>query len=491
MGEKLKWLMQTLNISGIELADHLGVDYSIVSKWRTGKRVLKYRSAHAKKLATFMLTSPAEKEGRIVRNMLKERYPELDADDQSKLENALCLWLTVHEKPELSDTADDMDITGIFSVQVETALGIKNAFREQYRFFHMLQEMQPGQLVTITDFGAVSWTGVDIAQIEETVQETLRSLDCGHRFRIVDQITETYRPWDFMFRFIPVYLHENVTSYFYRDPQPSPLRQNMYIVEGRAALTISSTQADPELVITSFYQQPEYVQFYDSINASIMEGSHLMIQTMRDQHIHELLDIIDAHMKSSRLLYMINRKPTFRNMTQELLREILEQNHVSAADQELCLSAGRKSTSIRGRCKSRQIYDLDAIEALADKEEIIEYDLSAILGRKIKLNQQQFLCQLEHLKQNIRDDEYSLVLYPFSKLKMDTPPPFNIIVQDDSLSAAWDVEKYSRRMYSEDLSIVNGFYQYAQSVWDHIPPVSKTEEWCKRQIDRILATHQR
>lgn len=489
MGEKLKWLMQALNISGIELADHLGIDYAIVSKWRTGKRLLKYRSAHVKKLATFILSSPTEREAHLVQRLLKETYPDLDDNNQEQLESAFCVWLTVPKKPESIDTADDTDITGIFSVQVETTLGIDNAFREQSRFFHLLRGMEQGQVVTVADFGAVGWANVDISLIEQTVRETLKSLACGHHIRIVDQITETYRPWDFMFRFIPIYLNENVTSYFYRDPKPSPLRQNMYLIEGRAALTISSTPADPERIISSFYRQPEYVTFYDSINTTIMEDSQLMIQTMQAQHIHELLDIIDSHIKSSRLLYMINRLPTFRNMTQELLEEILENNGVDYAEKRLCLSAGRKSTAIRGRCKSRQIYDLDALETLAEQDDFIEYDLSTILGRQIKMTKQQFFRQLEYLKKNIRDDEYSLVLYPFSKLKMETPPPINIIVQDDSLSAAWDVEKYSRRMYSEDLSIVNGFYQYAQSVWEHIPPVSKTEEWCKKQIDRLLTAH--
>lgn len=488
MGDKLKWLMRALNITGIELADHLGVDYAIVSKWRTGKRTLKYRSPQAQALVSFILSYPAEKESHIVRNMLKEHFPQLDTNNAKQVENALSVWLTVPDEPESIENGRG-DTTGIFSVQVETSLGTQNAFREQTRFFHLLHRMEPGQRITVTDFGAIGWATVDVLLIEETVRETLQVLEQGHSIRIVDQITETYRPWDFMFRFIPIYLNENVTSYFYRDPKPSLLRQNMYLIEGRAALTVSSSPADPELVINSLYQQPEYVRFYDAINAAILEDSHLMIQTMQASHIHELLDIIDSHMKSSRLLYMINRLPTFRNMTQELLQEILDDNGVTPAEQKLCLSARRKSSSIRGRCKSRQIYDLDAIEALAEKPEIVEHDLSTILGRRIKITQKQFLKQLRHIKKNIRDDAYSLVLYPFSKLRMDTPPPFNMIVQDDSLAAAWDVEKYSRRMYSEDLSIVNGFYQYAQSVWEHIPPVSKTEEWCKKQIDRILADH--
>ena len=481
--------MQALNISGVELADHLGIDYAIISNWRTGKRSLKYKSKHTSKLVSYILSSPTESESHIVRDMLKKQHPELDTNDPAQLEHALRIWLTVPKTPDDATAPVKSDTSGFFNVNVETTLGIENMFREQWRFFQLVQKMPPDQMVTVIDFGAINWTSVDISYVEQTIDETLKTIACGHHVRIVDQITETYRPWDYMFRFIPIYLNENVTCYFYRDPQPSPLRQNMFLVEGKSALAVSSTSAYPEYVISSFYRKSEYVKFYDFLSETIMENSHLMIQTMRDEQIHELLDIIDSHIKSSRRLYMVNKRPTFRNMTKELLREILDNNNVTGAQQKLCLSANEKSASIRGRCKSIQIYNLDAFEAMAEQDEIIEYDLSAILGRTITITRQQFLRQLEHLKKNIQLENYTMVVYPFSKLRMDTPPPFNIIVQDDSLSAAWDVEKYTRRMYSEDLSIVNGFYQYAESVWEHIPPVSKTEEWCKKQLDRIITMY--
>ena len=486
MGEKLKWLMNALNISGVELADYLGINYAIISNWRTGKRVLKYQSKHTAKLASYILSSPAEQEGHIVRDMLKKQHPELNADNPAQLEHALRVWLTVPKTPDEMTKTVSPGASVFFNVNVETTLGIENMFKEQWRFFKAVQKLPPGQTVNVIDFGAINWTSVDLSFVEKTVEETLQTIACGHRMRIIDQITETYRPWDYMFRFIPVYLNENVTSYFYRDPQPSPLRQNLFLVEGQSALTVSSTSAYPDYVITSLYRQPEYVRFYDSLSEAIAERSHLMIQTMRDEQIHELLEIIDSHIKSSRRLYMVNKRPTFRNMTNELLREILDSNNVSIPQQKLCLAANEKSTSIRGRCKSIQIYDLDAFEAMAEQDMIVEYDLSAILGRTITITRQQFMRQLEHIKKNVQLEDYTMVIYPFSKLSMDTPPPFNIIVQDDSLSAAWDVEKYTRRMYSEDLSIVNGFYQYAESVWEHIPPVSKTAEWCRKQLDRIL-----
>ena len=428
MGEKLKWLMKALDISGIDLAEGIGVDYSTVSKWRTGKRGLRLRSEYVAKIAEFVLSLKTEREGHIVAGMLAEKNPGLNQKDAAAVCQALCLWLTVPDTPGFEESANLGGPMGTFSVRVESTLGIRNLFEAQRRFFKLLRTMEPGQHITVTDFGAVNWSAVDPAMLTDTVEASLEAIRRGNHMTIIDQITELYRPRENMFQFLPLYLHENVTSYFYRDPLPSPLRQNLYLIEGKAALSVSSTASDGITVLTSFYQDPKYVRFFDAVNATVMQDARLMIETMEVRQIHRLLDIIGSHMKSSRLLYMLNRIPTFRNMSQELLQEILQANGIDTPMQESCLLANEKSAATRGRCRCRQIYDLDAIEAQSRRDDFIEYDLTCITGKTVKITRQQFFRQLEYLKENIRDESYALVLYPFSELKMSAPP-INVIVQ--------------------------------------------------------------
>ena len=305
MGEKLKWLMQALNISGVELSDFLGVDYAIVSKWRTGKRTLKYQSKHSRKVGVpIFWRLRLSSDGHIVRDMLKKLNPELDENDPAQLEHALTIWLTVPKTPEETEAAPPPEKSGFFIVNVETTLGVENMFREQWRFFRSVQEMHPGQTITVIDFSAVNWLSVDISFVEKTVSETLKTIKCGHKLRIIDQITETYRPWDYMFRFIPIYLNENVTAYFYRDPQPSPLRQNIFLrAEGRSApdgvkhLGLPRVRREP-----AYYRQPDYVRFYrrGRRDYAWTESRSARYEPCKTNEIHELLDIIDAHIKSSR-----------------------------------------------------------------------------------------------------------------------------------------------------------------------------------------------
>lgn len=481
-GDRLTWLLRALSLSGKELADRIGVDHSTLSKWRRGVRTLKYTSPYAQKIASLALASPIEQENGVVHRMLCEAYPGLDGDDPERLENALRTWLTVPEQPDAA-LADE-----VFAVPLETSIGIENLFAAQRRLFAMLRDLSDGQEIIVTDFGAVDWAHAGVSRIEDGVRSNIEALGGGrHTMRIIDQVTDTYRPWELMFQWLPMYLQPGVSTWAYYSPAVSPLRQNIILIRGQAALVMSSTAAAPDLVVSSLYRAPEYVRLFGSAVESIRSDSRPMMQVTETSQLISYLHLVESRMKSGCLLYMINRLPTFRTMPPALLDEVLRSNEVTEEQYSLCMEAGRQASATRGRCESRQLYDLDAIRAALSQEYIVDADLTAAVGREIRVTREQLRRQLAFLRESIGTEHYSLALYPFSALEIDTLPPCNLLVQYRSLAAAWDAEQYSRRLYSESPSIVNGFYQYADMVWEQVPLFARTAQDGKHKIDSLLA----
>lgn len=481
-GDRLTWLLRALSLSGKELADRIGVDHSTLSKWRRGVRTLKYTSPYAQKIASLALASPIEQENGVVHRMLCEAYPGLDGDDPERLENALRTWLTVPEQPDAA-LADE-----VFAVPLETSIGIENLFAAQRRLFAMLRDLPDGQEIIVTDFGAVDWAHAGVSRIEDGVRSNIEALGGGrHTMRIIDQVTDTYRPWELMFQWLPMYLQPGVSTWAYYSPAVSPLRQNIILIRGQAALVMSSTAAAPDLVVSSLYRAPEYVRLFGSAVESIRSDSRPMMQVTETSQLISYLHLVESRMKSGCLLYMINRLPTFRTMPPALLDEVLRSNEVTEEQYSLCMEAGRQASATRGRCESRQLYDLDAIRAALSQEYIVDADLTAAVGREIRVTREQLRRQLAFLRESIGTEHYSLALYPFSALEIDTLPPCNLLVQYRSLAAAWDAEQYSRRLYSESPSIVNGFYQYADMVWEQVPLFARTAQDGKHKIDSLLS----
>ncbi|MDO5785323.1 MAG: helix-turn-helix transcriptional regulator [Eubacteriales bacterium] len=482
-GERLNWLIRTMGISGKHLAAQIGVDVSTVSKWRKNRRVLKYDSIYAKRIASWAVQCHMEQTTGIIKHTLQQWDDQLELNTTEQMEDALRLWLTLPKCPA-SETASDIRQP---PTSPAIQLGLEAAFQAQNQLFHLLRDLPDHQEIIMIDLGAVNWSVCSRSMVEETLEYNLNALkNSRHSMIIIDQLTDAYRPRDIMFQWMPAYLQPTVQTYFYRNPKPLPLRQTVLMIRGHAVLTISSSSADSSNIISSLHTEPEYIRLYESMADSLLADSKPMLQTMDVRELTPFLQRIGQHMHSSHLLYMLNECPTFRNMSPELLDEILRDNQISGKLYQECMTAGQQSTATRTRCESRQLYNLDAIEEAMEQEYIVDYDLSAITGKEIRITREQFKKQLLFIRDHLRALHYTLAIYPFSRLNFSFAPPCNMIVQDDSIAAAWDARLYSQRMYSEEMSIVTGFYQYADSLWEQIPHACREESWCRRRIDALL-----
>lgn len=485
-GERLSWLIRTLGSSGKELSASIGIDSSTMSKWRKGKRALRYDSEYAQRIADLAMDSDVERKTGVLTQMLREWQPSLLLESREQRAEALRLWLTLTQQPKAEPTSHQAAIQEQQRASGHW-IGVEKMMEAQNAMFRRMYALPGKQEMIMLDFGAVDWSTCPHRLIEECVQENRRALENPeHSMIILDQLTDTYRPRELMFQWMPIYLQNNVQTYFYRNPKPLPLRQNILLIRGQAVLLVSSTTTSPAGVLSTFLYEPEYVRQYEELADALIADSRPMIEVMETRRLIPFLQQIGQRMRSSHLLYMINQLPTFRNMPPELLDNILHYNQVSGVMYEECMAAGQQSTATRNRCESRQLYNLDAIEEALEQEYIIDYDLSAVVGREIRVTREHLKKQLRFLREHLRAPHYSLTIYPFSRLELHTSPPCNLIVQDDSMAAAWDAGQYTRRMYSEEMSVINGFYQYADSLWEQISPACHAEAWCQRRIDALL-----
>jgi len=82
-GERLSWLIRTLGTSGKDLSEYIGIDKSTMSKWRKGKRTLRYDSEHAQRIAAWAMNSDVERKTGVLTRMLREWQPSLPLESIS------------------------------------------------------------------------------------------------------------------------------------------------------------------------------------------------------------------------------------------------------------------------------------------------------------------------------------------------------------------------------------------------------------------------
>ncbi len=487
-GSRLGYLMKMLDISGKELSQALKIDTTTISKWRNDQRRLTYHSRYTRDLARYFLKKDAESQaapGRIA-GFLKNYIPGLNCDSENQMVDALSLWLTQISAapPDEANRNAARPIRNGYTAPAAIYTGAAGVEEAIARFLEYTLTFPPGREVLFADYRDIDFAAerVDAGRMARLF---IGAAQHGHTVRIIDCATDIFRPYLAVYRWLPMYLSENVEVWRHQDFTRREVRMSTFVLPGEMILNCYAIDSLPGAHHSMLFQDRQTVDFMEASVRGILSNSKKMIETVESADVLSMLRVLDENLKSMQLTFMLNPVPTFRNMPPDLLREILRENAVDGETARVCLEANRQTRAIRDRCRYLQIYDLDALEARVLADTIVDYDLSAICREQIVVSKACFKKHLEFLLGIRNTENYSMVLASFRELDL-IAPTVSIIAQDDSLVVAWDAGRYPRRMYCRDLVMVNGFYAYLEQTWKSIPPICKSDAWREKQFRRMI-----
>ncbi|SFR96229.1 hypothetical protein [Anaeromicropila populeti] len=470
----LSMAMELLNITGKELAAEIGTDTTTISKWRKGQRKLNYHSEYPERIAKYMISERFETQYNKLLERLSDNLYKFDKDDLEEVTKTLGIWLT----DEVKEEELEKDTVKLF-------YGLEGWRTALDEFLKCLEQLEKGEKIYIGDFGDINWNDISKEYEEYIVNKYLHMLEKGHSLVIIDKINHEYKPYITLLRWMSLYLSQKVEVRYIEAEQEEVFQQSIYAVENQVAMIGTTIQDQEKKHLVYLQKDNNSVDFYYQLIRKYEEKSKKLIYTSEVSNPMEMVEIMNKNMQYGKCTYMMNQLPSFRNMSQELLGEILEENHVEKDLKDLCQKVNRKRKEFRKKFFYRQIYDLDSIQEALRKEYIIEYDLSRIIGKEIRISQEQFRRQLEEISQTIYSEQYIMVLASFRKMNLNLKGA-SIIVQDDSVVIAWNSQFYDARIHSTELTFVGGYFNYLNMLWKEIPLISKSGDWTKKQFDWIL-----
>ncbi len=478
-GKRLTYLMDALEISGKEMAETLQIDKTIVSKWRKGHRKLAYKSKYMRPVASYLLQHALEQRREVLSQILPEQADCLQVGEQESAIHALSLWLS--ELPHLSAEEEKKAPNTPMQSLTEVYNG-ENSWRTAATvFFQEVLQVPTGKTITILDFGQVDWSSDNEVSVSAMVSYMQAMLQSGYHVCIIDKITQDYRSWEVIARWLPVYLSKNVEVRYCQKLDSGFMHQNLFYAPNRSALLCTALENQKQINHCVLSREASTVHFYDAVVQTARQNSRRLFETVDASDAAFILQRIDERLKSGQLTYMMNAMPTFRNMPIALVRAILEDNDVPEDVILRCIAVNEKSFSTRKRCECRQIYNLDHIEWALQQESHVSYELTAIVGKTIHVRREFFVEQLQCLQKHCNEMHYSITLASFSALDIQQQT-ISLIVQDDSLAVAWDPQRFTRRIFCTELTAVGGFFRYIENLWNRIPPICKNEAWTRKQF---------
>lgn len=480
---RISYLMELLGISGKELAMEIGTDTTTVSKWRNGQRKLKYRSKYTRKIVTYFLSDTFLLHREKLFSLLKNYNIDISNRAENEIIEMLCVWMT--EEVEDSFIQLEAKCKEDTIVPVEVYSGNEGWFAGAKSFWDYVIELPPGQTVYIGDFGDVQWDALGQTAVREMVSSIYRCVKRGHKVIIIDKMTDEYKPYVVILRWLPIYLQKGVEIKYFQKDMKEFYKKSVYAVENHIALVGMSLEKEKADNLTMVHRDEISVSFYYKMIASIANNSKQLIFTSKLSNTMKMVEIMKENFNPMKLTYMIHHMPTFHNMPVSLLEEILKDNEVSEQQMELCLLVNEKRREIRNQCNYIQIYDLDALEEAIQKDYIVDYELSKVLGKEARIKKDQFREHLKYLAKITTTSTYTMVLTSFKELNLNVDNT-SIIVQDDSIVIAWNAQLHDRRMYCKELTVVGGYFNYLREIWNRIPAISKNDNWTTKQLNRML-----
>ena len=98
-------LLKTFHITGMEMAEALHVDSSLISKWRTNKRKFRANSQIFEQMIEYVMSLDKASDYAEVRKLLEEDYPDVNAVSKDRLKLYLKKWLIKAVKVEATEVS--------------------------------------------------------------------------------------------------------------------------------------------------------------------------------------------------------------------------------------------------------------------------------------------------------------------------------------------------------------------------------------------------
>lgn len=479
---RLGLLMNSLDVSGKDLATALHVDDSLVSKWKNNHRPLTPDSPYLSLIAQILLDAE-KKRGTKVINMLFTPFANTEnlVTKKAKI-NCLCQWLTGHTPAQNPDKIGKKPskIQDLSSYNTQTHIWQGNKGRRKAVLMFLSQTLlmpKPIELLLVSQ-EPLNWLTEDQAFLRKWQKLLIEILHKGHKIQIIHSVNRSLASLDSILDYwLPLHLTGQVKSWFHPVYGDLPYYLTMFIAKKSMVLSSITPSKLPGPVSTTLAHDPLSLAQYTAIFDSLVEDCQELIKiyptpdflTAIEESIAPSLQLGDIFIFSQNLI--------FTTMPRQLLKKVLNDNRVDPFISNRLLNYYDSYHNMA---------QTSAIHYRVSHMEIAEYlsqgtslniDLSRFAKKEIYLTQNQRIQHIEHLVESLRTtDHFKVGLSPYEN-------PAEILVTENKSVVAWSqLPELSQIAMVVEPTVVRAFYEHLRASWNKIPRVYRNK---KEVIDRL------
>lgn len=441
---KLNTLMTELNISNIKLAKGINIDTSLVSRYRSGKRIPSDKNRIVNDICEFVIKYNLNK----VANILN-----IDSNNIKKEEvfKRLLDWF-LEEKKELKTTSIDKFLESIDTFNLDTNLAltlssdmlrISNGSIKEFEVYHDEEGLRNAVLRFLTSIAkenenreilfysdeSIDWLTRDKTFTKKWAMLMFYILNKKNNIKIIhninrniNEIIEEIENW------IPFYMTANVVPYYFKNNNDNHFSHTIMVADNLSSV-YSSHVYNSSAEVSYYYSnyKSEVKNMSEQFKVLLSYCDPLMKQYTKDHKKEYINDLKQFEYSKTKTKTLLSTLPLY-TMPYSLLESILEKNNIdNVIKKELIEYYQNRVNAFNENILNYKHIDYCQINSLKDKELVI--DIPEIIIKKSLYYDEKDL--IEHIK-NIDNISKKNSNYVFKTIKETNLNNLSIIYKENT-----------------------------------------------------------
>lgn len=466
----LGFIIESLGIQTAAFAQALHVDASLISKWKTGNRVLSPKSMYFDDVITYLMAWQGERLSRILLDMYPTESLTTPAQQESLLRKALSASPPTRPLPQAS----------LLPQSFTGNAGRREAITKLLDYAETMTT--PGTLLFV-DSEEYHWLLEDEGFAETFTKRILALLYKGFHATFVIHYS-SYRE-----RFIrlfnacsPLIFHRNVDWYYFEYYDELLMNFSFFIVNHSLSLLGMSVEKDDSS--TLLFTDTSIVIRHEMMAKHMISRCRALFHTFHPSEIETIVNGI-YHFKRHGAFYSFLPSPAFMSAKEYLQREILAANGMTEADILAYLDLNnkfRKATSCHFLHKEAPddpfiyIFQLEEMLNRLHQATFISGSLTLLNGQTVQITKRYYAQELRDLARDLIKYDMMQIIFVSEKDGLSLPA-INCWCKRNFWMVQMDNAGFR---FSDETSIVNAAAVLLERCIRKVPPERKDKELVKQ-----------
>lgn len=401
------FFIDSLHIKTVAMAAALHVDASLISKWKSGKRILTDKSIYFDDVIAYFLAQSRSRGRHELEAAIQEICPQADVSEERRLEQHLRKILS-------GSTEQQATIPHVFTSEwnnaIPTLLFEGNEGRREAvsRLLDYAEHMTATGELLFLDLEEYAWLTEQPCYAQQFTQRMLSLLKKGFRAKFVLQ-NSTYQSGiqRLLYTASPLIFHRNVEWYCCEYHERNSINLSLFILNHAASLmgiSVAGTEPTSMLMMDS-----TAVIHHELFIQQMIQNSRPLFQAFQPCDFTNMLqNICEFHQSGAFYAYLPS--PAFLTARESLLRDILSDNGVSeqVIQQYLTLNAVFRSDISHNQSEQATLqkpfiylFQLEEMKRRVQGDTFVSWSLSLLHGHDIYVSKKQYAQELRDLADDL------------------------------------------------------------------------------------------